>query len=95
MVNVDIQYTLVTGERCTVDTLVPGDLLGWSALVEPYRMTAIATAPAGTRLIKIEAKRLRELCDRDPLLGYRLMSQVVKLLDDRLDGARVQLATVP
>jgi CRP/FNR family transcriptional regulator, cyclic AMP receptor protein len=92
---VDIQYTLGTGELRTVDTLVKGDPLGWSALVEPYKMTGAATASADTRLIKVDAKRLRELCDRDPLLGYRLMTQVVKLLDDRLHGARVQLATIP
>lgn len=89
---IDIQYTLGTGERRTVDRLVSGDLLGWSAVVEPYRMTAIATTRTETRLIRIGARRLRELCEREPLLGYRLMNQVVKLLADRLDGARVQLA---
>jgi CRP-like cAMP-binding protein len=91
---VDIQYTLGTGERRTVDRLVAGDILGWSAVVEPYRMTAVATTRMDTRLLKIDARRLRELCERDPLVGYRLMNQVVKLLADRLDGARVQLAVV-
>ena len=91
---VDIQYTLPNGQRRSVDRLVQGDILGWSAVVAPYRMTAIATTRTDTRLIRIEAARLLELSEQDPSLGYRLMSQVVKLLADRLDGARVQLAVV-
>ncbi len=91
---VDIRYTLPEGAHRSVDRLVQGDILGWSAVVEPYRMTAIATTRSDTRLIRIEAARLRELCERDAKLGYRLMNQVVKLLADRLDGARVQLAVV-
>jgi CRP-like cAMP-binding protein len=90
---VDIQQTLGDGQRRTVDTLEPGDLLGWPAMVEPYRITCIATARTRTRLIKIPAPPLRALCARDPQLGYRIMGQVIKLLADRLEGARVQLVT--
>lgn len=91
---VKIQFTMGNSELRTVDTLIQGDLLGWSALVEPYKMTSVATACTDTRLITVDAARLRELCDRDPLLGHRLMEQVAKLLADRLEGARVQLAAV-
>lgn len=91
---VDIQYILGNGERRTVDTLVEGDLLMWSALVEPYKATAVGTANRPTRLVSIEAKKLRDLCEKDPLVGYQLMTQVAKLLAHRLEGARVQLAAV-
>ncbi|MFZ5831136.1 MAG: cyclic nucleotide-binding domain-containing protein [Planctomycetota bacterium] len=91
---VSIQYLLGSGELRTVDTLVGGDILGWSALVEPYRMTALASASQSTHLIRIEAMRLRDLCEKDPRLGYQLLMQVAKLLGNRLDGARVQLAVV-
>ena len=90
--NVDIQYRLANGELRTVDTLIGGDIVGWSALVEPYKMTSTATASKDTNLIMVDAKPLRALCERDPLLGYRLLRQVAKLLADRLDAARVQLA---
>jgi CRP/FNR family transcriptional regulator, cyclic AMP receptor protein len=89
---VEIHYILGNGERRTVDTLVEGDLLMWSALVEPYKATAVGIASKPTRLVSIEAKRLRGLCDKDPMVGYRLMTQVAKLLAHRLEGARVQLA---
>jgi len=91
---VNIQYELGNGERRTVDTLVDGDLLVWSAIVEPYKATAEGTTPKPTHLIGISAPQLRQLCDQDPLLGYRLSAQVAKLLAHRLEGARVQLAAV-
>jgi len=91
---VDIQYVLGNGERRTVDTLVAGDILGWSALIEPYKYTAIGTATKDTHLVALEAKKVRALCDQDPLLGYRLTTQIAKLLGHRLEGARVQLAAI-
>jgi hypothetical protein len=36
--------------------------------------------------------RFRDLCERDPLMGYRLTTQIAKLLAHRLARARVQLA---
>jgi CRP-like cAMP-binding protein len=89
---VKIQYVLGSGERRTVDTLADGDILGWSALVEPYKYTAVGTASRDTQLVAIQAARLRELCAQDPLMGYRLTAQIAKLLAHRLEGARVQLA---
>jgi CRP/FNR family cyclic AMP-dependent transcriptional regulator len=91
---VNIQYRLGTGELRTVDTLVAGDLLGWSALIEPYRYTAIATTTKPTQLARLDGPRLRKLCEDDPLLGYKLTTQIAKLLAHRLEGARVQLAVV-
>jgi hydrogenase maturation protease len=91
---VNIQYILGNGELRTVDTLVDGDLLMWSALVEPYKATALGTTTRETHLVRIDAAKLRLLCEQEPILGYRLMTQVARLLAHRLEGARVQLAVV-
>jgi CRP-like cAMP-binding protein len=91
---VNIQYLLGNGEMRTVDTLVSGDLLGFSALIEPYRYTGFGTTTHETSLVLIDARKLRDLCNCDPKLGYQLTLQVAKLLAHRLEGARVQLAAV-
>jgi CRP-like cAMP-binding protein len=91
---VNIQYMLGNGELRTVDTLVEGDLLMWSALVEPHRATAMGTTTKETLLARIDGPKLRQLCQREPILGYQLMTEVAKLLANRLEGARVQLAVV-
>jgi CRP-like cAMP-binding protein len=89
---INIQCELGTGELRTVDTLVDGDLLCWSALIEPYKLTAIGSAVKDCDLVTIDAVRLRQLCDSDAQLGYMLIKQVAKSLAHRLEGARVQLA---
>jgi CRP/FNR family transcriptional regulator, cyclic AMP receptor protein len=91
---VNIQYLLGNGDLRTVDTLVDGDILGWSALIEPYKYTAIGTTTKETQLVAIQAKKLRDLCGKDPLLGYHLTIEIAKLLAHRLESARIQLATV-
>jgi hypothetical protein len=63
-------------------------------LVEPYKATAVGTATKETRLARIDAAKLRLLCEKEPILGYCLMTQVARLLAHRLEGARVQLAVV-
>jgi CRP-like cAMP-binding protein len=90
----DLQYTLGSGELRTVDTLVAGDLVGWSALVEPYKSTATGTVKKDLKGISIDGLKLRELCEAQHDLGYRMLLCVTQLLATRLEGARVQLATM-
>lgn len=78
----------------TVDTRVPGDLIVWSALVQPYTTTASGVARHHVELIAIEAARLRKLCEKDTKLGFSIMSEVARVMSHRLMGARVQLATL-
>jgi CRP/FNR family transcriptional regulator, cyclic AMP receptor protein len=91
---VEIRYLLGSGEERAVDNLVGGELLCWSALIEPYKATAIGTTVKDTQLICLDAKKVRDLCDSEPLLGYQLTKEISKLLAQRLESARVQLAAI-
>jgi CRP/FNR family transcriptional regulator, cyclic AMP receptor protein len=91
---INIEFQLGSGELRIVDTMVAGDLLGWSALVEPYKMTANGTTTKNTELIRFDGIKLRQLCEKDSAVGYRLVMQIAKLLAHRLEGASVQLAVV-
>jgi CRP/FNR family transcriptional regulator, cyclic AMP receptor protein len=91
---VNIEFLLGNGELRVIDTMSDGDLLGWSALIEPYKMTANGTTVKTTDLVRIDAVKLRQLCEKDSLAGYRLLTQIAKLLAHRLEGASVQLAVV-
>ena len=74
--------------------IVPGELLMWSTLVKPYRSTAVSTTRQETEAITIDGEKLRSLCEEDHELGYRMLISLTQLLAARLEGARVQLATV-
>ena len=66
----------------------------WSALVEPYKSTAVVTARANSKLIAIDADKLRAYCDRDHKVSNSVLLHVTKMLATRLEGARIQLATI-
>ena len=91
---VDIQYVLQDGEHRTVDTRVAGDIVLWSAVVVPFKTTANGVARRRTRVVALDALKLRELCETDHELGYHLMREIAQVMSHRLQGARVQLATV-
>lgn len=79
------------GDRVTILTVEPGELLGWSAVVAPYRVTvdAVATEPTKLRLIRADVLRfaLAEDCD----LAMELMPIVLESLSARLAGSWHQL----
>jgi CRP-like cAMP-binding protein len=89
---VDIVYHFHGGEERVVDTVVGGELLGWSALVEPHERTASAIARSAGRLVNLEGAGVRQLCEKDHTLGYRLLGQIARVLSSRLQGAQLQLA---
>jgi len=90
---VDIQYTLGSGELRTVDTIVPGELLMWSALVEPHKSTAVVTTRQNSKLIAVDAEKLRAFCAKAHPVASDMLLHLTKMLATRLEGARIQLAT--
>lgn len=89
---VDVQYLLPSGKRLTVDTLCPGDFLVWSAIVKPHTTSSIGICRVKSEVVAIEAISLRAICEQDPRFGYRLTSQLARVIRRRLQAARMQLA---
>jgi CRP/FNR family cyclic AMP-dependent transcriptional regulator len=75
-------------------TLSPGELLGWSSVLEQLSYTARARAVSDTRLVEINIEQLLALCSRDPQFGFALMRQVAIALAKRLSATRMQLLDV-
>ena len=74
-----------------IETLGPGDGLGWSWLFPPYRwqFDARATEPVGA--IAVDAFCLRSKAEADPLFGYQLMQRFASVIRDRLDAIQLRL----
>lgn len=90
---VDVVYRSQAHGGSIVDTIVPGELLGWSAIMEPHTISATVQARGNGRYLAIQADGLRKLCEKDHTLGYRLMTWVAREIRSRLVGISVQLAT--
>ncbi|KOG87450.1 hypothetical protein ADK38_25385 [Streptomyces varsoviensis] len=82
----------VPGCRAAViETLGPGDLVGWSWLFPPRQWHMGAEARSTVRAREFDAEAVRRLCGRDPALGYPLVLAVAEVIGHRLECARTRL----
>jgi CRP/FNR family transcriptional regulator, cyclic AMP receptor protein len=79
------------GHRLIVETLGPGDLVGLSWFVPPYRWQFGATAVQDTVTFELNAIAVRAACEEDPALGYALLRRVMSAASSRLHATRLRL----
>lgn len=75
----------------TIQTLGPGEVLGWSWLFPPYRWHFDARALRRTQALMLNAIRVREKCEDDSKLGYELMKRFSSIIHHRMQAARLQI----
>jgi CRP-like cAMP-binding protein len=75
----------------TILTVEPGDVLGWSAVVPPFRATSTAVALTPTELAVFDGPALRAALDADPTLAGELYPVLLAAVARRLEGTRQQL----
>ena len=78
----------------TVQTLGPGDVAGFSWLLEPHRWEFDGRALEPVRAIALDGVCLRAKCADDPRLGFDLMQRFARLATRRLQATRLQLLDV-
>jgi CRP-like cAMP-binding protein len=88
-----VALRLLVGERgpVTVMTVEPGDIVGWSALVPPYRATSTVVATVPSRLLTIDAASLRRALRADSALAATVYPRVLEAMARRLGATRHQL----
>jgi CRP-like cAMP-binding protein len=75
-----------------VGSVAVGEPFGLSAVLGTHALTASARAKGPIRAIGIDAAGLLGMAEDNCHLGYVLMTQVARALDERLNFTRVQLA---
>jgi CRP/FNR family transcriptional regulator, cyclic AMP receptor protein len=75
----------------TIETLEAGEVVGWSWLFPPYRWHFDARALSLVRATVFDGACLRGKCERDPRLGYDLMSRFAQVAIERLQATRLRL----
>ncbi len=74
-----------------IETLGPGQVLGWSWLIPPYFWHFDARAITPVRAIFFYGSRLRDKCETDHDLGYELMKRTSEIMIERLYSAQRRL----
>ncbi|MBI1976242.1 MAG: cyclic nucleotide-binding domain-containing protein [Candidatus Omnitrophica bacterium] len=80
--------------QVTIQTLGPGEVLGWSWLIPPYRWRFDARALEVTRAIALDGKCLRGKFEKDNGLGYELLKRFAPIIAQRVEATRIQLLDV-
>ncbi len=75
----------------TLMTVEPGDVFGWSALVEPYRATSTVVSLEPVRVVAFDGTRLRERVRADCELAAGIYPRLLEALARRLGATRHQL----
>jgi CRP-like cAMP-binding protein len=78
----------------TVETIEPGEVLGWSWLFPPYTWHFDARAVEDAGVVAFDGACLRGKCDADHALGYELLRRFAQVAIDRLQQTRTLLLDV-
>ena len=78
----------------TIETLDPGEVVGWSWLFPPYQWHFDARAMTLVRATSFDGACLRAKCESDTRLGYDLMSRFAQIVIGRLQSTRLRLLDV-
>jgi CRP/FNR family cyclic AMP-dependent transcriptional regulator len=78
-----------------LQTLGPGEVVGWSWIVPPYRWRFDVRAVDEVQTLFFDAEWLREQCDQDHKLAYHVLRQLLLVMASRLAATRLQALDAP
>jgi CRP-like cAMP-binding protein len=95
-------YLLVSGSVCVelrtpvyavcIQALVPGDLFGWSALVNGEQALFQVRAREPVTVLRLDATRLAAVCREAPEFGLELYQRLSEVVAERLAATESRLA---
>src|SRR5436190_3840334 len=88
---VELEAKVQERDRMLIQSIGPGDVLGWSWLFPPYYWRFDARAATPVTAIFFYGTWLREYGEQDYNLGYELMKRTAEVVIKRLQSARKYL----
>jgi CRP/FNR family transcriptional regulator, cyclic AMP receptor protein len=88
---VALETDVIGRGRIRIQTVGPGDVLGWSWLISPFRLHFTGIAVSDVRVLALDGECLRKKCEDDHDFGYEVLSRLSQVIERRLEGTRMQL----
>ena len=79
--------------RITVDVITGNEIVGWSAIVEPYVYTLTAVCLQKVKALSLSGTKLRWLLRDNDHIGYEVLKGLIKVVASRLDDTRQVLVS--
>jgi CRP/FNR family transcriptional regulator, cyclic AMP receptor protein len=74
-----------------IQTIGPGEVVGWSWFVPPYKWRFDARAVENTDALALDATRLLPMLEQNPILGFEFMKRMAAIVEQRLEATKEQL----
>lgn len=92
--SVELKAQLPGNVYADLDELVEGDLVGWSAICGSDTFTLGAVTPTGARLLKLEGAAMKDLMQKNPEMGYLIMTHINVVIGARLTNLRTRFVSM-
>jgi len=79
------------GHMMRLQKVKAGEILGWSGMFSGTLPKLSARALQPTEVVYFRSENLRDQCEHDPALGYRLFKRVAEGTTERLQATRKEL----
>jgi CRP/FNR family cyclic AMP-dependent transcriptional regulator len=81
----------IQGPTLLLEDLGPGEVIGWSWLIPPYRWSFEARATEPADLLEFDGSCVLARCEADPAFGYEILKRFAELMSHRLMHARQRM----
>lgn len=96
---VNLIFTLGTEAQEETDLAVEildqtGSVFGTAALMSPYLYNVTARCSQSTEALAIDSAGFREIIQREPIIGFAVMTKLAQLYFDRLNATRTAITNL-
>ncbi len=77
-----------SSETATVDVLSGGSIFGWTAVIPPHVFVFSSRCVEDAEIIAVDGEGLKALMDKTPRTGYKLASNLTKVMSSRLRNTK-------
>ena len=81
---VEVLYALEEQMQECVDKMGPGEIIGCSALVPPFKYNSTTQSVTRIEVLVIDAKELLKLMQQDCSLGFSVQQHIISILMDQI-----------
>jgi CRP/FNR family transcriptional regulator, cyclic AMP receptor protein len=82
------------GGPLVIEHLGPGEIIGWSWVIPPYRWNYDIEALQTAHVVSIDGTCLRAKCESEPAFGYRVLKRFAAVAVQRLEATSVRLLDI-
>lgn len=92
---VAVKMSSRAGQEVLIDELGPGELFGWSAVLNDQTFTAAVSTIEESTLLAFDGERLRQLFEKHQAIGCRVITNIAAVISRRLERLRSRLTDEP